>query len=115
MAKKSFPLANVYGLLEPVPVVMVTTAYKNHTNIMTMSWQTMLDFEPPIVACVISNRNYSFDLVNASKECVINIPTVELAKKVVKCGNISGKKIDKFKILNLTSETASRVNSTFNW
>ncbi len=111
MAKKSFPLANVYGLLEPGPVVLVTTANKNHTNIMTMSWQTMLDFEPPIVACVISNRNYSFALLNASKECVINIPTVELAKKVVKCGNTSGKKIDKFKILNLTPEPASRVKA----
>ena len=64
---------------------------------MTMSWHTMMEFEPPQVGCVISNRNYSFDLLKATKECVINIPTVEIAEKAVGCGNTSGAKIDKFK------------------
>lgn len=109
MKKKSLPLSKVYGLLEPGPVVMVTTAHKGKPNIMTMSWQTMLDFVPPIIACVISNRNYSFNTLKTSKECVINIPTVELAKKVVACGNSSGKKVDKFKKFHLTPAEASSV------
>ena len=44
--KKSFPLSKVYGLLEPGPVVLVTTAQKDRANIMTLSWLTMMDFEP---------------------------------------------------------------------
>ncbi|CAH1086649.1 hypothetical protein NTG1052_570027 [Candidatus Nitrotoga sp. 1052] len=48
MAKKSFPLSKVYGLLEPGPVVMVTIARGGHPNIMTMSWHTMIEFEPPL-------------------------------------------------------------------
>ena len=76
MAKKSFPMSKVYGLLEPGPVVMVTTSRNGTPNIMTMSWHTMMEFEPPLVGCVISNRNYSFGLLKATKECVINIPTV---------------------------------------
>jgi flavin reductase (DIM6/NTAB) family NADH-FMN oxidoreductase RutF len=111
MSKKSFPLSKVYRLLEPGPVVLVTTASKGRANIMTMSWHTMLEFEPPLVGCVISNRNYSFDILNASKECVINIPTVELAKKVVGCGNCSGRKVDKFKKFSLTPVTASYVQA----
>ena len=111
MAKKSFPLSKVYGLLEPGPVVLVTTASKGRANIMTMSWHTMMDFEPPIVGCVISNRNYTFDILKATKECVINIPTVELAEKVVGCGNTSGRKIDKFKVFGLTPAAASCVKA----
>ncbi len=111
MAKKSFPLSKVYGLLEPGPVVLVTTAGKRKANIMTMSWHTMMDFEPPIVGCVISNRNYTFDILKATKECVINIPTVELAEKVVGCGNTSGRKIDKFKAFGLTPAAASCVKA----
>jgi flavin reductase (DIM6/NTAB) family NADH-FMN oxidoreductase RutF len=111
MAKKSFPLPKVYGLLEPGPVVLVTTTDKNRANIMTMSWHTMLEFEPPLVGCVISNRNYTFDILKATKECVINIPTVELAEKVVGCGNSSGQKVDKFKKFNLTPVTASYVKA----
>lgn len=111
MAKKSFPLSKVYRLIEPGPVVMVTTARKGRANIMTMSWHTMMDFEPPIMGCVISNRNYTFDILKATKECVINIPTVELAEKVVACGNTSGRKVDKFKAFSLTPTAASCVKA----
>ncbi|MGA3086826.1 MAG: flavin reductase family protein, partial [Thermodesulfobacteriota bacterium] len=109
MAKKNLPLSKVYQLLEPGPVVLVSTARKGRMNVMTMSWHMMIDFEPPIVGCVISNRNYTFDIVKTTKECVINIPTVELAKKVVGCGNTSGRKLDKFKTFGLTPVAASYV------
>ena len=111
MAKKSFPLSKVYGLLEPGPVVMVTTARSGRPNIMTMSWHTMMEFEPPIVGCVISNRNHSFGLLKATKECVINIPTMEIAEKVVGCGNTSGANVDKFERFCLTPKPAARVSA----
>ena len=69
---------------------------------MTMSWHTMIDFEPPLVGCVISDRNHTFRMLKASRECVINIPTVELASKAVRCGNTSGRTVDKFKAFRLT-------------
>lgn len=109
MGKRAFPLSKVYGLLETGPVVMVTTTHKDRTNIMTMSWHTMLEFEPPLIGCVISNRNYSFAAIKATKECVINIPTVELGKAVVGCGNTSGRKLDKFQAFDLTPMPASLV------
>ncbi len=111
MTKKNFPLSRVYSLLEPGPVVLVTTAQKGRPNIMTMSWQTMMEFEPPIVGCVISNRNHTFGVLKATKQCVINIPTVELAAKVVGCGNTSGRKVDKFQAFGLTPTPASRVDA----
>ncbi len=111
MAKKSFPLSKVYGLLEPGPVVLVTTAGKDRPNVMAMSWHTMIEFEPPLVGCVISNRNYTFDILKATKECVINIPTVELAEKVVGCGNTSGRTVDKLKDFGLTPMAASCVKA----
>jgi len=110
MPRKSYPLSKVYGLLEPGPVVLLTTASEGHTDIMAMSWHTMLEFEPPLVGCVVSNRNYSFRLLTKSKECVINIPTVNLAEKVVGCGNSTGAKIDKFQKFGLTPETGELVS-----
>lgn len=109
--KKSFPLSRVYGLLEPGPVVLITTACRGRTDIMAQSWHTMLEFEPPLVGCVISNRNYSFGLLKASRECVINIPTVDLAKQVVGCGNTTGGRIDKFQAFGLTPAPAKRVKA----
>jgi flavin reductase (DIM6/NTAB) family NADH-FMN oxidoreductase RutF len=91
MAKKMFPLSDVYRLLEPGPVVMVTTARKGEANIM------------------ISGRNYSFEALVATKECVLNIPSVEMAKQVVGVGNCSGSKVDKFRKFKLTAMSATKV------
>jgi flavin reductase (DIM6/NTAB) family NADH-FMN oxidoreductase RutF len=111
MAKRSLPLSKVYGLLEPGPVVLVTTIRAGRPNIMAMSWHTMLEFEPPLIGCVISNRNYTFATLKRTRECVINIPTLELARKVVGCGNTSGAHADKFKDFGLTARAAERVRA----
>ena len=109
--KKALPLARVYQLLEPGPVVLVTTFRRGRPNIMTLSWLTMMDFEPPLVGCVLSNRNFSFAALKATKECAINIPTARLAKQVVGCGNTSGRKVDKFKAFRLTPVPASKITA----
>jgi flavin reductase (DIM6/NTAB) family NADH-FMN oxidoreductase RutF len=111
MRKTSLPLSQVYRLLEPGPVVLVTSARAGRANVMTMSWHMMIEFEPPTFACVISNRNFTFDILRETRECVINIPTVELAKKVVGCGNTSGRALDKFKKFRLTPLPAARVGA----
>jgi flavin reductase (DIM6/NTAB) family NADH-FMN oxidoreductase RutF len=108
-----FPLSKVYGLLETGPVVLLTTAGRDgKQNVMTMSWHTMLDFEPPLIGCVVSNRDYSFDALRKTKECVIAIPTVEIAAKVVKVGNSSGGTgMNKFEKFGLTPLAASGVKA----
>jgi flavin reductase (DIM6/NTAB) family NADH-FMN oxidoreductase RutF len=90
---------------------MVTTSRKGRNNIMTMSWHMMMEFEPPLVGCIISGRNYTFDLLRASRECVINIPTAELAKQVVSCGNTSGRRVDKVTAFGLTPVASSKVGA----
>jgi flavin reductase (DIM6/NTAB) family NADH-FMN oxidoreductase RutF len=111
MEKKLLPLSQVYRLLEPGPVVLVVTAHGGQENVMTMSWHSMMDFEPPIVGCVISNRGYTFDALKSTKECVISIPTAKIAKKVVGIGNTSGRNTDKFKNFKLTKMPASLVKA----
>lgn len=111
MGKKSYPLGKVYGLLETGPVTLITTSRKGVPNIMTQSWHTMMEFEPPLVGCVFGGQSYSYDSLVATRECVINIPTVELAKQVVAVGNCSGRKVDKFAKTGLTPVAASLVQA----
>lgn len=111
MGKKAYPLEKVYGLLEPGPVVLLSTQRQGKANVMTMSWHVMLEFEPPLVGCVVSDRNYTFEILRETQECVINIPTVELAKKVVACGNVSGRSVDKFKKFGLSMQAAATVEA----
>jgi flavin reductase (DIM6/NTAB) family NADH-FMN oxidoreductase RutF len=111
MKKRVLPLSKAYQLLEPGPVVLITTSRNGKANIMTQSWHTMMEFEPPLVGCVISGRNYSFDILKITRECAINIPTQELVAKVVRCGSTSGREIDKFQAFALTPTPASCIEA----
>jgi flavin reductase (DIM6/NTAB) family NADH-FMN oxidoreductase RutF len=108
---KDLPLPKVYQLLEPGPVVLLTTARGGRSNVMTMSWHMMVEFTPPLVACVVSTGDYSFAALRATRQCVIAIPSVELASKVVAVGNCSGRETDKFSTIGLTPVPAQNVEA----
>ena len=107
--KKDFPVSNVRRFLEPGPVVLVSSAWQGETNVMTMGWHMIMEFEPSLVGCYIWSENHSFDMVRRSKECVINVPTVDLAEQVVGIGNTSGRDIDKFARFGLTAVRGAKV------
>ena len=106
---RSLALSKVYQLLEPGPVVLLTTAQNDRANVMTMSWHMMIEFEPPQIACVVSEGDFSFAALKATGECVIAIPAAKLASKVVKIGNCHGDGVDKFKKFKLTPVSARQV------
>jgi flavin reductase (DIM6/NTAB) family NADH-FMN oxidoreductase RutF len=109
--KKDFPLHNIRRFLEPGPIVLVSSAYRNETNIMTMGWHMMMEFSPALVGCLISSANYSYELIRKSRQCAINLPTVDLAETVVKIGNSSGRDIDKFAEFKLTPKPGAHVRA----
>ena len=93
--------------MEPGPVVLVSSAWKENTNIITMGWHMVLEFSPSLVACCISSANHSFEMIRRSQECVINVPTTDLVDKVIGIGNCSGAEMDKFKAFGLTPAPAT--------
>ena len=107
--KKDYDVSKVRRFLEPGPIVLVSSAWKGETNIMTMGWHTVMEFTPSRIGCMISSGNHSFGLIKASKECVINIPTFDLAKQVVGIGNCSGTDVDKFEKFKLTAVPGAEV------
>jgi len=110
-AKKDFPVSEIRRFLEPGPIVLVSSAWKERTNIMTMGWHTVMEFAPSLIGCMISGSNHSFDLIRKSRECVINVPTVDLAPTVVDIGNCSGSDVDKFAKFCLTPAPAAKVKA----
>jgi len=109
--KADFPVYNVRRFLEPGPIVLVSSAHRGQTNIMTMGWHMVMEFSPALVGCLISGANYSHDLIRDSRQCVINIPTVDIAETVVKIGNTSGRDIDKFAEFGLTPTPGTHVRA----
>ena len=98
---RELKLSKAFTLMEPGPVVLVTTHDGRKSNIMTISWTMVLDFDP-VFAITTGEWNYSFAALRRTKECVIAIPAVDLLDKVVGIGTCSGVDTDKFAEFELT-------------
>jgi flavin reductase (DIM6/NTAB) family NADH-FMN oxidoreductase RutF len=109
--KKSFPVSEARRYLEPGPIVLVSSRWRDRANIMTMGWHMVMEFTPSLVGCLISAGNYSFELIRRSGECVINLPTTALTDVVVKIGNCSGAEVDKFEAFGLTADKGREVGA----
>lgn len=110
MPMTSLPIKKAFMLIEPGPVILVTTHDNGRDNIMTITWHMIVDFTPRI-ALTTGSWNYSFKALMNTKECVLAIPTIDLAEKVVGIGDCSGTDIDKFKKFELTSLPATDVKA----
>jgi flavin reductase (DIM6/NTAB) family NADH-FMN oxidoreductase RutF len=109
--KTDQPVTMIRKYLEPGPIVLVSSRWKDRTNIMTMGWHTVLEFSPSLIGCMIASGNHSFEMIEKSGECVINIPTVDLIDEIIGIGNTSGTDTDKFKQFNLTPEEAEMIKA----
>ncbi|BBR54891.1 MULTISPECIES: flavin reductase family protein [Pseudomonas] len=74
LRKSDFPLIDVRQHLETGPIVLVTSAWNGETNIMTMGWHMMMQFDPALFGCYIWSGNHSYELIRNSQQCVINVP-----------------------------------------
>lgn len=108
--KRAFPLRQIRQILEPGPVVLVSSAWKGQRNIMTMGWHMVMEFEPALIGCIIAEDNHSFNMIRQSGACVINVPDASLADTVARIGNCSGADgTDKFDAFGLTAKKAQKV------
>jgi flavin reductase (DIM6/NTAB) family NADH-FMN oxidoreductase RutF len=107
---KKFPLNKTFTFLEPGPVVLVTTNDGCDNNIMTLSWTMVLDFTPRF-AFMTGAWNHSFKALTKTEECVIAVPTVDLAKTTVRIGACSGADLNKFEKFKLTPLNAEQVKA----
>lgn len=111
MKKSDFPVDRVRRFLEPGPIVLVSSRRGERTNIMTLGWHTVLEFSPSLIGLMISAGNHSFEMIRGSRECVVNLPTTALTDTVVRIGNTTGARIDKFAEFGLTALPAAEVGA----
>lgn len=109
--KRDFPVSQVRRYLEPGPIVLVSSHHEGATNIMTLGWHTILKFSPSLVGLMISSGNHSHEMIRASGECVINLPTTAMTDTVVGIGNTTGAQVDKFSRFDLTAQEANEVDA----
>ncbi len=107
---EDLPLGKAFTLMEPGPVVLVTTNDGHKNNVMAISWTMVLDFTAKF-AITTGSWNHSYAALSKTKECVIAIPAADLLDTVVGVGTCSGKDTDKFERFGLTPVKAKHVRA----
>lgn len=97
--------------LSPVPCVLVTSGTAEKPNVFTVGWTGIINSQPPKLYVSIRPERYSHELISASRELVVNLPTSQMTRSVDLCGVRSGRDIDKFKKCNFTAAEASNVSA----
>jgi len=112
MTRLAVDLAKATRLLNHGPTVLVSSAHAGRHNVMAAAWSMPLDFEPPKVAVVIDKATLTRELVEASGEFVLNIPTVAMAQATLRLGRESGReRPDKLDRSGIVLDPASHVQA----
>ncbi|MCC7573295.1 MAG: flavin reductase family protein [Candidatus Methanofastidiosum sp.] len=101
---------NGLRLLNPGPLVLITSKYQGKSNIVTAAWTSPVSHSPPLVSISLSTKKLSHILIGNSIEFTINIPSIGLLDKVLQCGSESGRNIDKFKAFKLKEVKGKKVS-----
>ncbi len=97
-------------MVYPLPAVLITCGDYENANIMTVAWTGTICTDPAMTYISIRKERYSYDIINKTKQFVINLTTEDLAYATDWCGVRSGKDYDKFKECKLTKEKAKHVD-----
>lgn len=110
--KKKVRSKDSYKLLHPKIVALITSrSKKGRENVMSCAWMTPVSINPPLVLVCIVKEWFTSELINDSKEFVINIPDFSMIKEVMIAGTLSGRKIDKMKKMGLKVSRGRMVKS----
>ncbi|MDD4182441.1 MAG: flavin reductase family protein [Candidatus Omnitrophica bacterium] len=101
---------NASRLINCGPVVLVTSGYKDKRNITTCAWSMPLSKGPALLGVALAKKHFSSELINLSLQFIVNIPEWKLLDKVMACGSISGRNMDKFKENGFTAEKAHSLS-----
>jgi flavin reductase (DIM6/NTAB) family NADH-FMN oxidoreductase RutF len=104
-------VSRFHRLLHPYNTFLVTCCDEDgQPNIITIAWLIPLSIKPPLLGMAVRQTRYSYGLIRATGEFVVNVAPYEIAQAALFCGRRSGRDVDKFAATGLTADKAQRVH-----
>ena len=98
-------------LLNGGPVVLVTTAWREQTDVMPAIWTTPLSRTPPLVGVTVHQSRHTHDMIRFAEEFALNFPGPELMNHSHYFGVVSGRDVSKLELAKLPTFRASKVSA----
>jgi flavin reductase (DIM6/NTAB) family NADH-FMN oxidoreductase RutF len=103
------PLRRAFKVINHGPTTLISARHGDRTNVMAAAWVMAIDFDPPKIAAVIAEDTLTRELIEASGEFCVSVPTVEMADLTYELGNVSGKELDKLEKYGVKTAPASKI------
>lgn len=98
-------------VLNPVPVVMVTSRNKEgKDNVFTVAWAGTICTKPPMLSISIRPERLSYEYIKETMEFTVNLPHRKQTRETDFCGVRSGRQIDKIKECGFTMVEGKNIN-----
>lgn len=88
--------------LYPMPVPLIVGSADGAVDVLAAAWIGTVCGAPPTIAVGLRRVRRTLELIEASGELTINVPTTAMAAIVDYCGTVSGRTTDKFAATGLT-------------
>ncbi len=99
------------NIVAPAPAALVSCQGTDGTaNLITIAWCGNICSDPPMLSVSIRPSRFSYEMLVATGELVVNIPSRAMAKGVDYCGVVSGRDIDKWGTTGFTRCEVPGVN-----
>lgn len=110
-SRRDLDLGLIGRVLEPSPVVLVTSIYRGQPNVMTAAWLTTLGIDPPRVGLAIMPSRLTHEFISRSEVFALNVAPLDLLDAVQRCGTVSGRDVDKFAVAGLIEMDAREIEA----
>ena len=99
-------------LTAPCPFALLTSLRDDGgTNVMAVSWWSYLSNHPPTLGACLSNKGLSGELIRRNGEFALCVVGEELKDAALRCGQVSGRKLDKAAELGVPLEEAAKIKA----
>lgn len=98
-------------LLNGGPVALVTTRWRDETDVMPAVWLTQLSRSPPLIGLAVNPSRHTHDMIRFSEQFALNFPAGDMVNHTHYFGAVSGRDVNKLELAGLGTFKAKKVDA----
>ena len=109
--RRTLEVTEALRLLDGGPVVLVTTRWRDQTDVMPAIWTTPLSRRPPLVGGVVHPSRHTHDMIRFAEQFALNFPARDLMNHTHYFGAVSGREVEKLDLSKLETFGAAKIDA----
>ncbi len=111
MERRILEPTDALRLLNGGPVVLITTRWRDQTDVMPAIYYTQLSRSPPLIGVAVHQQRHTHDMIRFSEQFALNFPARDLLNHTHYFGSVSGEDVGKLELAKLATFRALKIDA----